>query len=452
MKRLLMAVAAVLVMAAPSYAQMGGFGMPGNVQKVNVDTEGVMKKITKAEKDMAKKATKSSTWINYGKAMLEAHTVYSKNVYDGLNTMSASVMFGEPTSQEDVVVGGVPMVKITYTPEFVAYADANGNISGWEFPVELVPGALDKAIEAYNKAMELDPKAMMTVMGGLSSITDALLKDAGNAYGAGLYNKAGDLFKKAYEVSDSPAMLNLNFAALYNAGLSYFFGESYEAAHSAFKGAAEGGFEQDGDAYYFQYQALKEVASAEDEINEEVLAPAKDMLMAGFEKYPENAKIIECLTDYYVSMGEDPAAVIPMVEEAIAKDPTNPSLWNGLGRIQNGQGDIDGALESFIKVAELLPENDGAQYSVGYLYISKADKMFRDANAKTYSGQAEYDAALKEVNQVYAKSIEPLEKAHALNPTDKAYVEYLRSVCFRLRDMEGMMDKYNKYNELLKTM
>ena len=32
MKRLLMAVAAVLVMAAPSYAQMGGFGMPGNVQ------------------------------------------------------------------------------------------------------------------------------------------------------------------------------------------------------------------------------------------------------------------------------------------------------------------------------------------------------------------------------------------------------------------------------------
>lgn len=54
-------------------------------------------------------------------------------------------------------------------------------------------------------------------------------------------------------------------------------------------------------------------------------------------------------------MGEDPAAVIPLVEEAIAKDPNNASLWNGLGRIQNGQGDIDGALESFVKVAELLP-------------------------------------------------------------------------------------------------
>ena len=451
MKRLLMAVAAVLVMAAPSYAQMGGFGMPGNVQKVEVDTEGVMKKITKAEKDLAKKATKSSTWINYGKAMLDAYTVYSKNVYDGLNTMNAAVMFGEPTSQENVNVGGADMVKIVYTPEFVAYADANGNIAGWEFPVELVPGALDKAIEAYNKALELDSKAMMQVMGGINSITDALLKNASFAYGAGQYNKAGDLFKLAYEISDSPAMLNLNFAALYNAGLSYFFGENYQASFDAFKASADGGFEQEGDAYYFQYQALKEMASG-DEINKEVLAPANDMLMGGFEKYPENAKIIECLTDYYVSMGEDPAAVIPLVEEAIAKDPNNASLWNGLGRIQNGQGDIDGALESFVKVAELLPENDGAQYSVGYLYISKADKMFRDANAKTYSGQAEYDAALKEVNEVYAKSIEPLEKAHALNPTDKAYVEYLRSVCFRLRDMEGMMDKYNKYNDLLKTM
>ena len=451
MKRFLMAVAAVLVMAAPSYAQMGGFGMP-NVSKVEVDTEGVMKKIAKAEKDLAKKATKSTTWINYAKAMYEAHVVYSKHVYDGLNTMNAAVMFGEPQSQEDVVVGGVPMVKITYTPEFVAYADANGNIGGWEFPVELIPGAMDKAIEAYNKALELDSKAMMSVMGGIGTLTDALLKDAGNAYGAGQYNKAGDIFTKAYEISDSPAVLNLNYAALYNAGLSYFFGESYQASYDAFKGAAEGGFEQSGDAYYFQYQALKEMASGEEDVNKELLAPAKDMLMVGFEKYADNAKIVECLTDYYVSMGEDPAAVIPLVEEAIAKDPQNASLWNGLGRIQNGQGDLDGALESFIKVAELLPQNAGAQYSVGYLYISKADKMFRDANAKTYSGQAEYDAALKEVNAVYAKSIEPLEKAHELDPSDKAYVEYLRSVCFRLRDMEGMMDKYNKYNELLKTM
>ena len=27
---------------------------------------------------------------------------------------------------------------------------------------------------------------------------------------------------------------------------------------------------------------------------------------------------------------------------------------------------------------------------------------------------------------------------------------YPRSICFRLRDEEGMMDKYNKYNTLLK--
>ena len=446
MKRLFLVVAAVLVMAAPSFAQ-GGFAPQGNVSPVKVDTEGIMKKIEKSDKDVAKKATKASTWINRGKAMYDAYTAYSKHVYEGLNTMTAGMMFGEPKSQENVNVGGVDMVKITYTPEFVAYADANGLISGWEFPVELVPGALDKAVEAYNKAMELDSKAMMQVMGGINNITDALLKNASFAYGAGQYNKAGDLFTKAYEISDSPAMLNLNYAAMYNAGLAYFFGESYEASYNAFKTAAEGGFDQDGDVFYFQYQALKEMATG-DEINKELLAPAKDMLMAGFEKYAENAKIIECLTDYYVSMGEDPAAVIPLVEEAIAKDPNNASLWNGLGRIQNGQGDIDGALESFVKVAELLPDNAGAHYSVGYLYISKADKMFRDANAKTYTGQAEYDAALKEVNEVYAKSIAPLEKAHELDPADKSYVEYLRSVCFRLRDMDGMMDKYNKYHEL----
>lgn len=29
-------------------------------------------------------------------------------------------------------------------------------------------------------------------------------------------------------------------------------------------------------------------------------------------------------------------------------------------------------------------------------------------------------------------------------------LDFLKSICFRLRDEEGMMDKYNKYNTLLK--
>ncbi len=443
-----------MFVVAPMSAQMGGFGMPqGGASKVKVDQEGIMKKLEKSDKEMAKKSGKSATWLNRGRVMLEAATAYSKNVYEGLNTMTAGMMFDAPQAQEEVMISGEPVTKITYTPEFVAYADAGGNILAWEFPVEMVPNALAQAEEAYNKAYELDSKSTGQVMAGLQSIMDELQKLASFAYGAGKYALAGDYFKRAYDVSLSPVMLMTNDAALYNAGLAYYFADESQKSFDAFKTAAEAGFDQNGDVFYFQYQALKELAMAGgDEVNKEILMPAKDMLLTGFEKYPDNAQIIECLTDYYVSMGEDPASVIPLVEEAIAKTPDNASLWNGLGRIQNSQGDLDGAIVSFEKVAELLPDNAAAHYSVGYLYISKADKMNREANDKTYSSQDEYNEALAAANAVYAKSIAPLEKAHELDPADRSYVEYLRSVCFRLRDMEGIMDKYNMYNDLLKTM
>jgi hypothetical protein len=45
-----------------------------------------------------------------------------------------------------------------------------------------------------------------------------------------------------------------------------------------------------------------------------------------------------------------------------------------------------------------------------------------------------------------------LEKAHAINPTDVATIEYLNMLCFRLRDMDGIMEKYNKYHPLFEQL
>ena len=59
-----------------------------------------------------------------------------------------------------------------------------------------------------------------------------------------------------------------------------------------------------------------------------------------------------------------------------------------------------------------------------------------------------YNTENEKINLVFAKAIPWLEKAHELNPTDIASIEYLNGICFRLREMEGMMDKYNKYHEL----
>ena len=61
-----------------------------------------------------------------------------------------------------------------------------------------------------------------------------------------------------------------------------------------------------------------------------------------------------------------------------------------------------------------------------------------------------YDTDLKEVNAVYMEAVPWFEKAYELKKDDVNTLDFLKSICFRLRDEEGMMDKYNKYNTLLK--
>jgi tetratricopeptide (TPR) repeat protein len=53
----------------------------------------------------------------------------------------------------------------------------------------------------------------------------------------------------------------------------------------------------------------------------------------------------------------------------------------------------------------------------------------------------------------YAAAIEPFEKAHELNPNDMNTVEFLKSICFQLRNEKPeYMEKYEKYNALFKQM
>ena len=48
------------------------------------------------------------------------------------------------------------------------------------------------------------------------------------------------------------------------------------------------------------------------------------------------------------------------------------------------------------------------------------------------------------------KSVPWFEKAHQIKPDDVDTLEFLKSICFRLRDEAGIMEKYNTYNALYK--
>ena len=445
MKRMISMVAAVMVVTAPSlFAQM---------TKVVIDKDGLLKKIEKSDEAIAnpKKAEKAATWLNRGKVFYDAEVAVSKNLYDQIDEATATLMFGTP-KKEQVKIGTVDYTLLTF-PHFKAYADANGRIKAWELTTVVYDGALEKSLEAYNKAYEMDPvKSAEKVQEGIKAIFDEYYKNGSICYVLQKYADAGDAFEKAYQVSLLPGYGEKDTAVVrsltHDTGVAYLFGGNPQKSLDYFTLAEEEGYDRDGEIYYLMYHACKALA----EENPEILKKGKTILEKGMAKYPDNADIIECMTDVYVSLGEDPFEIVPVVQKAIEKDPSNPALWNGLGRLYERLGDLDKSIAAFEKVAELLPENFSAFYSVGILYLRKGDNMAEELNEKTYTGQQEYNADLEKVLEVYGKSIAPLEKAHELNPTEATTIELLKSVTFRLRDKEGIMEKYNKYNELFKQM
>ena len=135
---------------------------------------------------------------------------------------------------------------------------------------------------------------------------------------------------------------------------------------------------------------------------------------------------------------------------AIKDNPSNVDLWFGRGRIFYALKDYDQSIESFKKVVELKPDLFEGNYYLGVFYTIKGDALNKEMNEKQYSSQAVYDADLKVVNDVYKDAVPWFEKAHQIKPDDVDTLEFLKSICFRLRDEAGIMEKYNTYNALYK--
>ena len=175
-------------------------------------------------------------------------------------------------------------------------------------------------------------------------------------------------------------------------------------------------------------------------------------VLTGIGKFPKNERILDGLMQLYTAeqgVG-DPADLIALIDKAIEDNPSNVDLWFGRGRIFYALKDYDQSIESFKKVVELKPDLFEGNYYLGVFYTIKGDALNKEMNEKQYSSQAVYDADLKVVNDVYKEAVPWFEKAHQIKPDDVDTLEFLKSICFRLRDEAGIMEKYNTYNALYK--
>ena len=446
MKRFIFAVLAVMVMAMPM----------ANAQKVNKSA--VLAKLEKADASIAdaKKNTKAATWVARGKAYFDAATVATKDLYVGMPMADVQIMLGEPIEgHPDVVLNNVAYTEWIY-PWLKLYTTPQNTVYTWIITQKISDADLAAvALESFNKAYELDNSISKKIAEDMQKLVDFYSMCGNACMDAQEYANAAYNYGAAYKVQLSPAFEGtVNHSFPYYAGYLYAVDgqnnpESYVKGAEALNQALAAGYvDEKGDIYYYLYMCY--YAQTNSPVRAANLERAKQVLMEGLAKFPNNDLIVEGLVNVYTSDSSvgNPADLIEMVDKALERDPQNSGLWYGRGRIFYSLKDFDKSIESFKKVVEIDPSDPYTWYYIGYFYVNKADTVNEEFNKRNITSISEWNAEQEKILAIYMEALPYIEKAHEMSPETFDFVETLKALTFRLRDEEGIMPKYEKYNKL----
>ncbi len=438
-------------------AAMLMFALPAaNAQKINLEKEIATLEKADAACNDAKKGIKASTWIARGKAYADAYVAPTKDLGRGVPEQMVLMSLGNPSDAYQTEFAGA--MAIAYVYDYVDVFVVNGMIQGWNQKKAIKENLAQTAIESFAKAYELDPKQDTKIATTIATLSNSLMEQGNMLNTVGRIADAAEAFDLAFTAQTIAPSFQEDTNCLYNAGMLYVIAASTlsgdEALAMSKKGEAalvkalEQGYNDDsGNIYYFLFHCYY----AQKDIDRDLyLGKAKESLLTGIRLFPKNTMVLDGLMSFYTAeegVG-DPAELVDMVEKSLSEDPTNYDLWFGRGRVYNALKNYDECVKSFEKCVEIRPDDYDANYFTGYFIVEKANAALDTLNSNTNISYDEYNAENEKINLIYAEAIPWLEKAHAINPTDVGTIELLNNLCFRLRDMDGMMDKYNKYHEL----
>ena len=408
-------------------------------------------KLEKSNADIAnpKKAGKAATWITRGKICADAIAEPTKNLFSGLEESMLTMSIGvNPTEVKNNI----------YSFDWVDVHTKDGKVIAWSVKKEVLPGAYEIAKEALLKAYELDPASASKIKAILETLINHYSELGSVSLDITEYKTAIDVYMKAVQLQQNPAIGKEDSRYYFFAGqLAAFLGaqepQYFIDGEKYLTKANELGYQDEqGNLYYFLFHCYY----GQREADKENLIKAKNALLEGIEKYPRNERIMEGLIQLYTSeegVG-DPADLVGRIDKMLAEKPDNADLWFARGQVFFKLKNFDECINSFLKINDLKPNDYDTNFYLGYFYMAKGDEVNREFNSRldSINSQEEYQAGLKEVNAAYMKSLHWLEKAMELKPESVDCAEYLKVLCFRLRNEDGIMDKYNKYNALFKKL
>ena len=453
MKKLILTVLGAMMLAVPAVQaqKMNRAVLMGAIEKSDAEAQDV------------KKNTKAAVWIKRAQAYFAALEAPTKECFKTMPAEQLKKLLGEPKSVTtvDIAGGPAPGPAECYSYSNIDIYLRNGQVYTWSVTKDLVPDTYAKIMESFDQAYALDPKQAPKIKAELLKLVNYYAGYAETNYEAAKFNEAGEGYSTIYRTQQHPAYgepAQAEFA--YNAGYCYLQAglqnvpEAYEKGLPCLQASIENGYAADGNAYYYLsciYQGLAQ--NAEGDARMDLLQNAKSALEEGISKYPSNDLIVNgflMLFNVEPSLG-DPTELTELIKSAIERDPESLSMWLCLATVNYKMQNFDEAIEASKQAYNLYPDLYDTNYYVGCFYAAKGDACVEQMSQKSYTRQADYDADLEAMNACYRDAVPYLEKAFGLQPS-KNMAEMLRSIFFRLRDEDGMMDKFNHYKAVAEEM
>lgn len=293
--------------------------------------------------------------------------------------------------------------------------------------------ALDKSIESYLKAIELDVKKNYTddIKKRIPYLQNRYVNKGIEAYKAKDFQSAADNFLKSADLSEK-LFSKIDTGLLFNAALAALNAKNVPVQKTLFSRLI--------DLKYPEVEVYRSLANIY--ISEKDTTKGLEYIAMGRTAFPSNNALMIDELNIYMSRGQS-KQMISKMEEAANADPKNKTLWFALGATYDNMGKKENAESSYKKALAIDSNYFDALYNLGAMYYNAGVEVYNKVKDLPMSKEKEYNAGKAKYTASFNKSLPYLEKALQIQPNDLNTLASLKEVYAKL-------DKLTKSAEMRK--
>ena len=303
------------------------------------------------------------------------------------------------------------------------------------------PGAMETAMESYNKALELDPeqKTLTTFTGvGIENVDSRIQNYFGYYYNAAVQDYQNESFSSAADNFEKAAfIMQDDTSAMMNAGYAAAAAEDDDRARVLYEKSIERGV-KDKNMYLRLYNYA---------VGDEDYDRAMTIIRNAREVHPSDVDLQKFEINLLIEQDKIDEAKSG-IQDAISKEPNNADLHFSLGVINEELGDVDAARSSYESAIEIDANHYNSNFNLGVVVFNECNELIKQRNALGYKEQKKFDELTVQIEDRLKVALPYWEKLYSLKSEETTILETLEYIYTGL----DMKDKASEITEKLNNL